>query len=239
MTDVIHLIFPGELIDAASAVLTGTGDPDTGRLPLETRASNAEVEVHGKISPIRHGHVEQQVIVKPAAGGDGRTLGCKTVSLKAPLATSPIGEITTTGVGGKPLQVLICSDHVTLEVPGGQADDIQAILDGDRAADEKAGACLYSYTADFGGGYQADINVVAGGDGELPYIDASLFLNGSELDTLEPDEVLLGEHSFCHDDLTFAVTLIRGRDKTPVVRPTQQAKPARPRPRKSGSAVWI
>lgn len=87
-----------------------------------------------------------------------------------------------------------------------KARELQQILDSGRLYDcVKSGDTIAVFTAEFGGGFSADIKVV---NGEPPYIDAVLFKNGCEVYMVEPHEFLLGVYVFECLNKEFRVRLL-------------------------------
>lgn len=89
-----------------------------------------------------------------------------------------------------------------MKVEASMAQLIQHWLDvGERIPDVKEDV-LQSYVEDLGDGYQVDINI-CNGDG--PWIDAILFKDGIEVQTLEPSFRFLGRYEFRHGERAFVV----------------------------------
>jgi hypothetical protein len=89
------------------------------------------------------------------------------------------------------------------------AKEVQKHIDDNKPLDEDIGEIHNRtdkvFTAKFGNKMEADIKVVDTDSG--PWIDATLFDNGSEQVTIEPQYTLLGEYPFEYNDKRYVVKL--------------------------------
>jgi hypothetical protein len=216
---------PPATIQAAQAHLNGARDP-AGVITDPIVADCPEI---GGTVTVRYLPGEQPdtihvtAKVETASGHveDGRILTAAEGALAAIPVAAPDGRV----------EVLPVTSEVTLTVPAAQADWLAGLLEGEIDENVKSGTKLWGDTVVFGGGYEADISVIAADD-EAPYVDAALFLNGTDVDGLEAGETLFEDHGLSHDGRDFLVTVVRGRDD-------RTARPA-PRPRRpSANATWL
>jgi len=98
---------------------------------------------------------------------------------------------------------------VTLVIPERLVTKLQAILDIEegQCEDYTYDETIERFTAEFPDGVEADIKVC---NGDTPYVDPVLFLNGSEVQVLDVCEDLLGEYEFDLDGDIFIVRLEKG-----------------------------
>jgi len=96
-----------------------------------------------------------------------------------------------------------------IKVDNKYAKEVQKHIDDNKPLDEDIGEMCNRtdkvFTAKFGNKVEADIKVVDTDSG--PWIDATLFDNGSEQVTIEPQYALLGEYSFEYNDKRYVVKL--------------------------------
>lgn len=92
----------------------------------------------------------------------------------------------------------------TIKIPQQQVDEINKVLAaGEPDTQSDKDGTIYVFSVSFGNGYEVDIKVC---NGDPPYIDPVLFLNGSDACILEPDaESIEGEYEFDHDGQKFVV----------------------------------
>lgn len=95
---------------------------------------------------------------------------------------------------------------VNLTVPRSKIDEMNGLLELEEVEGSIRHKTLFSITADFGDGYQADVEVCTGGNNA--FINAVLFLNGQEVDINEDfAEQLEGEYEFSHGERAFNVNI--------------------------------
>lgn len=224
----VNIFFPPETIRQAQHLLSGSGDP-AGLAPASVFLTlEGGLEVRASLAPQPDG-----AVVATADLRDPHTQTSKTETVRIEPGSSPLAIVTAHAPDGQALDIAFCTSDVTIEVPAAQADDAEALLDGTESDNSKSGTQLLKLTGAFGGGYEADITLVQSGEDEEPWIDASLFLDGDEVMTLEPCEgPLLEDYPFEHNGRTFTLKLIRGQDAAPA-RPT--SKPRRP----GAHGTWI
>jgi hypothetical protein len=93
----------------------------------------------------------------------------------------------------------------TIYVSRDEYQALQGYLDGkDFVEDVGRDDVIKTFTVDFGGGLEVDIKV-CNGDG--PYVDAVLFLDGHEVEVLEPSDELLGEYPFNYNGDSYTVDI--------------------------------
>ena len=97
-------------------------------------------------------------------------------------------------------------ETATIVISNKEADLMQTFLDSDG---EEGGGTVQSYTADFGGGIEAEIKVCKG---DPPFVDAVLYDKGSEVQLMDVSDELLGEYLFYYDEKVYAVTVEEGME---------------------------
>ena len=95
-------------------------------------------------------------------------------------------------------------ETVTIVISNKEADLMQSFLDSEG---EDSVGTIQNYTADFGGGLEADIKVCKG---DPPFVDAVLYANGSEVQVMDVSDELLGEYLFYHNGKVYAVIVEEG-----------------------------
>lgn len=87
------------------------------------------------------------------------------------------------------------------------ASQIQALIDRDEQAPQAdRDKVLHTFSVSFGSGIEADIKVCNGDSGL--WVDAVLFDQGREVDTLEPSTLLLGEYEWEYAGNTYLAELV-------------------------------
>jgi len=90
----------------------------------------------------------------------------------------------------------------------GDIDPLELLLKRDTAVqDAKECDVLHTFTFDFGGKIEADIKVCNGDTG--PWVDSVLFLDGSEIQCLEPSDQLEGEYPFDYNGVKYTINIVR------------------------------
>jgi hypothetical protein len=93
------------------------------------------------------------------------------------------------------------SQTETIEIPKKELDVLNKMLESQEEIRDEPDV-IETYTARFTDGYEADIKV-CNGDG--PYVDAVLFLDGSEVCVLEASDQVDGIYQFHHMNRSFCV----------------------------------
>ena len=225
----VKLFFSGEAIAQAQAILDGSGDPSgLAQETAEAVLNDGTMVKMTLMAPNTDGSITADIRIQ--VGGTGWTYSAGT---RIEPGGNALTNIDVPVPKADTFELQICTTEVSVAVPAAQADDAEALLEGTAVDDSKSGTQLLKLTGVFGGGYEADITLVQSGEDEAPWIDASLFLEGDEVMTLEPCEgPLLDDYPFEHDGRTFTLTLVRGQEAAAI-------RPA-PRPRRPGAhGTWI
>jgi hypothetical protein len=94
---------------------------------------------------------------------------------------------------------------VTIKVPEAEMSEMNGLLSLETMPDSGPYEVVKTYTADFGDGWQADIKVC---NGEPPYVDPVLFLDGNEITCIEIADNLNGEYHFHSIDFDLIVDVV-------------------------------
>ena len=228
----VKVFFSGEAIAKAQAILDGHGDPDGFADQTAETALEDGTTVKVTLMSLTSSSITAHVFLQVAGHGRPYTAGKKIGS-----GGSALGNIEVRVPNDATIDIQICTTEVTLEVPAEQVDIAEALLEDRGVDDSPPGTQLLKWSGTFGGGYTADIALVQSGPNEVPWIDASLFLQGSDVTTLKPCAApLLDNYPFEHDGRTFTLTLVRAQTPAPTCLATLPA----PRARRPGAhGTWL
>lgn len=96
--------------------------------------------------------------------------------------------------------------RTTITLAGAQLEDIRCILSSKKAVPDCEDV-PYTFTANFGGGIEADIKVC---NGDPPYVDPVLFDDGEEAVVLAVSGDILGDFEFAFKGDKYIVTVEEG-----------------------------
>jgi hypothetical protein len=93
---------------------------------------------------------------------------------------------------------------ITISIDKKVADELQKILDITEGYYEDCDpdGVIETFTADFGDGIEADINVC---NGDTPYVDPVLFSYGNQVSGMDVGETLLGRYHFPYNGNDYIV----------------------------------
>jgi len=93
--------------------------------------------------------------------------------------------------------------------------DLTDILNG--ITENKQDSIIHSFTADFGDGYEMDINVVGIPDNNRrgnSYVDTILYKDGHEIEVIDVNDEILVENIIIHDEICYTFNLIITRQES-------------------------